>query len=120
MGLQAMKVAIPVWEDKVSPVFDTATRLLVLQVENNREAGRFETLLEHKDLGRRCALVQGLGIDVLICGAISRHFSGMLAAGGVDVIAWISGPAQEVIDAFMAGSLLDSRFLMPGCNRPEL
>ena len=114
-----MKIAIPVWEDKVSPVFDTATRLLVLQVEDSRETDRFETYLEQKDLSRRCTLVQSLGIDVLICGAISRHFYGMLTAGGVRVIAWISGPAREVLEAYLAGDLLNARFLMPGCDRQE-
>ena len=114
-----MKIAIPVWEDKVSPVFDTASRLLVLQFEDSKETGRFETYLEDRDLSRRCTLVQSLGIDVLICGAISRHFYGMLTAGGVKVIAWISGPAREIIDAYLEGNIFDSKFLMPGCDRQK-
>ena len=32
-----MKIAIPIWEGKVSPVFDTASRLLILHVEGNKE-----------------------------------------------------------------------------------
>ena len=29
-----MRLAIPVWDDKVSPVMDTASRLLVVEVED--------------------------------------------------------------------------------------
>jgi predicted Fe-Mo cluster-binding NifX family protein len=111
-----MKTAIPIWDGKISPVFDTASKLLIIQVEDKKETSRFEAHLDDQNLSRRCSRIQDLGIDVLICGAISRPFYRMLVAGGVNVIPWISGPAEDVLDAWMNGTLLDSRFLMPGCN----
>ena len=30
-----MRVAIPIWGDKISPVFDTATRLLIVDVDGS-------------------------------------------------------------------------------------
>ncbi len=114
-----MNIAIPVWEGKVSPVFDTASRLLVLKVEDKEEKHRFETYLEEKDLMRRFDRVQGLEVDILICGAISRQFHRMLSAGGIDVIPWISGPAEEILNAYLEGTLSDAKYLMPGCERGE-
>ena len=111
-----MKLAIPIWEGKVSPVFDTASKLLVLQMEDKKERSRFEAFLEEQDIARKCVRIKDLGVDILICGAISRHFYRMLVAGGTNVIPWISGPAEDVLDAYMKGNLNHSKFLMPGCH----
>lgn len=111
-----MKIAIPVWEGKVSPVFDTASRLLILQVEDKNETSRFETFLDETDLTRRCMRIQALGVDTLICGAISGHFHRMLRADNVEIIPWISGAAEDVLKAYLDGEIFNSKFLMPGCH----
>jgi predicted Fe-Mo cluster-binding NifX family protein len=112
-----MRIAIPDWEGKVSPVFDTASRLLVVEVEDQGETSRFEIYLDEQDLSRRCFRMQGMEIDILICGAISRPFLRMLTACGIEVIPEISGLAEEVLQAYLKGNLFHSRFLMPGCKR---
>ena len=112
-----MRIAIPLWEDKVSPVLDTAARLLVIEVKNQKEASRFETNMDEEDLSRRCYHIRGLAVDTLICGAISRPFSRMLLASGIDIIPEISGPIDDILDAYLQGNLFHSRFLMPGCKR---
>lgn len=111
-----MKIAIPVWDKRLSPVFDTASRLLVVEIEDQKEASRFEIILEEQDLPRRCLRIHNLGIDILICGAISRSYSRMLTASGVDIIPEISGHTDEVLEAYLQGTLFHSRFLMPGCR----
>jgi predicted Fe-Mo cluster-binding NifX family protein len=112
-----MRIAIPVWEGKVSPVFDTALRLLVVETEDQSETSRFEIYLDEQDLSRRCFRMQGMEVDILICGAISRPFSRMLTSSGIEVIPEISGHAEEVLQAYLKGNLFHSRFLMPGCKR---
>lgn len=112
-----MKIAIPIWEDKVSPVLDTASRLLIVELEDKKEASRFETYLAEQDLSRRCFRIQGLGIDILICGAISRPFSRMLGASGINIIPGISGHPEDVLNAYLRGKLFDSKFLLPGIDR---
>lgn len=111
-----MRIAVPVWEDKISPVLDTASRLLVIDTQDERETGRFETLLEEPALSRRCGRIKALAVDVLICGAVSRQFLHMLKASDVRVIAGIAGPLEEVLDAYWQKQLRGSKFLMPGCK----
>jgi predicted Fe-Mo cluster-binding NifX family protein len=111
-----MKIAIPIWGEKVSPVFDTAARLMIFQVADRGEPVRFETPLYEKEFANRCYRIQALGVDILICGAISRAFSKMLSASGVNVISWISGDAEEVFEAYIEGKLNGSKYLMPGCG----
>ena len=109
-----MKIAIPVWEDKVSPVLDTASRLLVVEVEAQKESSRFETYLDVKDLSGRCVRIRALGVDVLICGAISRPFLRILEASGIHTVPGIVGHPEEVLKAYLKGDLVNSKYLMPG------
>jgi len=111
-----MKVAIPVWEGKVSPVFDTASRVLVVEVQNRCEITRFEAFLEPGTTNGRCYFLRGLGVETLICGAVTKAVSRLLAGSGISVIAWVSGPVEDVLQAYLDGTLFQPRFLMPGCR----
>lgn len=112
-----MRIAISIWEGRVSPVLDTASRLLIVEMEDQGEFSRSVLYLDEQDLAQRCRRIQRLEPDILICGAISRPFLRMLKASGIDVIQEISGPANEVIEAYLKGELFDSKFMMPWCKR---
>jgi predicted Fe-Mo cluster-binding NifX family protein len=109
-----MRIAVSIWEDKVSPVFDTASKLMIIESENQQKSSRYEAYLLEEDLLPRCSFLRGLALDVLICGAVSRQLSGMLMSTGINVISGISGPADDVIEAYLQGNLLDSKYFMPG------
>jgi len=110
-----MRVAIPIWTGRVSPVFDVAGRLLVVDIDGNREISRQEAALEEVQLPPRAKRVAQLGVDVLICGAISWPLEAMLASAGVRVMPQICGPVEEVLRAFVSGQLANRAFVMPGC-----
>lgn len=112
-----MKIAIPIWEDKVSPVFDTALRLLVVEVKGKEEASRFIYYIGDEDLMRKCQHIRSLNVDILICGAVSYIFLQMLQSSGLEVIQQISGQVEEVLKAYLNGNIYNTRFLMPGCKR---
>ena len=112
-----MRIAVSIWEDKVSPVLDTATKLLVTESNTQKKESRFEVYLIKKDITQRCSFIRKLEIDVLICGAVSRIFSGMLKASGVKIISGISGPAEDVLEAYLNGDLSQPKFLMPGIKK---
>ena len=115
-----MRIAISIWEDKISPVLDTASKLLIIDKDNQKESFRFEANLFEQDMPQRCSFIKKLDLDVLICGAVSRQFSEMLKASGVKIISGISGPAEDVLDAYSQGVLLHSGFFMPGRKRDHL
>jgi len=110
-----MKIAIPTWNGRLSPVFDTASRLLVVEVDEERECSRFETDISEQFLPSKSMRLTGLGIDTLICGAISRPLAYMITTAGIKLIPWISGQVEEVVQAFLTNTLFDPRFIMPGC-----
>ena len=96
-------------------MLDAARQLLVVDVEGGEEVSRREEPFGDADPARRALGVSRLGIDVLICGAVSRPLEAMLAASGVRLIPQTCGPAEEVLRAFRLGELTEQAFLMPGC-----
>jgi len=110
-----MKIAIPQWQDRVSPVFDVAASLLVVDMANGREEARVTVELTATDPLRRAQQVARLSPDVLICGAVSWPLEMALASAGVRVLSQICGGIDEVLKAFANGDLAQDRFLMPGC-----
>ena len=111
-----MRVAIPVWNDRVSPVFDAASRLMLVDVKGGVERARREEALPETFLARRARQLAELGVTVLICGAISRPLVALLEASGITVLAWTAGPVNDVLQAYLAGGLPDARWMMPGCG----
>ena len=111
-----MKVAVPAWNDRVSPVFDTARRLLLVEFEDGIEVARAENAIGQVPLPRRAAALAELNVDVLLCGAVSRPLSAMLSGAGITVVPFVTGGIDEVLDAFVEGRLPDPRLCMPGCR----
>ena len=48
-----MRIAISIWEDKISPVLDTASKLLVIDDKTQKESSRFEADLFEEDFAHR-------------------------------------------------------------------
>jgi predicted Fe-Mo cluster-binding NifX family protein len=113
--IRMMKLAIPTWNSRVSPVFDVAQRLLVVTLDGDGEVGRAEAAIQETQLADRAKRVTQLGVDVLICGAISMPLEAMLVSTGMRVIPHTCGTVEEVLQAFASGRLTDETFLMPGC-----
>jgi len=110
-----MIVAIPVWQGRVSPVFDVAEQLLVVEYGGSAETTRRQEALSEQTPERRAERLRSLGVQTLICGAVSRPLEVLLAASRIEVIPRICGDVEEVLQAFLSTGLRDDRFAMPGC-----
>ncbi|HOJ56191.1 MAG TPA: NifB/NifX family molybdenum-iron cluster-binding protein [Phycisphaerae bacterium] len=108
-------MAIPQWHGRVSPVFDVAANLLLIEVAGAAENDRREIALTSQDPTRRARQVAELAVNVLICGAISWPLELALRSRGIEVISQICGPVGEVVQSFLLGKLADGAFRMPGC-----
>lgn len=105
-----MKVALPVWNDRVAPVFDVATRMRILEVRGGAVAARSEHQVGDDNL---ISTLWKLGVDVVICGAITRQLEAGLWAAGIEVIPEICGPVDRVMNAFLHGAIFDEALLSP-------
>jgi predicted Fe-Mo cluster-binding NifX family protein/putative methionine-R-sulfoxide reductase with GAF domain len=111
-----MRIAISHRLDRISPVFDVAGHVLLVDIENGREVRRNERTLSPEDPLERARHVAQFGAQVLICGAISWALENALAALGIRVIACICGQVERVVQAFLVQRLEESAFIMPGCE----
>jgi len=110
-----MRVALPVWNGRVAPVFDTAGWLMIVDMTAGRERERRLAPLERGDTPtHRARYLAELGVTVLICGAISRPLAGWVSANGALLIPGVAGPVEEVLRAYLAGRLAEPGFRMPG------
>lgn len=112
----AMRIAIPQWQGRISPVFDVAGSLLIVDFEGGRELRREEVRLAQTDAHGRAAELARLKTDVLVCGAISAPLEARLAAAGVHVIGFVCGGVEDILAGFVNGELAKPAFLMPGCR----
>jgi len=110
-----VKLAIPIYNSNISNVFDFAHRLLLVDIENGKEANRSEVALESQLLPQRAGQLKNLGVDVLVCGAISRALAYMISASGIQVLPYVTGSIDDVLQAYLTGQLVKPEFSMPGC-----
>jgi predicted Fe-Mo cluster-binding NifX family protein len=111
-----MKVALSVWNNRVSPVFDASRHILIVEVVDGEEKSREEHSIEELFPPIRARRIKELGIDLLICGAISNPVACLIDSIGIRLLPWVSGEVEEVIDVFKRGELAQPRYLMPGCR----
>ncbi len=114
-----MQVAITVWNQRVSPLFDSARTIVVLKIEDGRVTDHSEASLDMTMPYSRVQRLHQLGVEVLICGAISRPLATLCASAGIELIPWVAGELDQVIEAFITNSLHDPVLTMPGCRRRQ-
>jgi predicted Fe-Mo cluster-binding NifX family protein len=109
LRLVSMKIAIAHWQNRISPVFDVADRLILIDVEDGREVHRESLRLEGRDPFGRTRALSNLGVDVLLCGAVSRGLEKALVAAGIQVLGFLGGKVESIVSAFIDGQLNDGR-----------
>lgn len=112
-----MKVAFAFLEDRIAPVFDTAQRILLAEVD--AAVIRSETIarLTAQEPMERVKALSNMGVDVLVCGAISADLQQFLATQGVRVIPFVAGDLKDIKSAWLLGTLEHGAYRMPGCRR---
>lgn len=111
-----MNIVIPVFKNRVSPVFDWCSNLLVVEIQSGREVGRSEVAAADTDPVRQADQVVELGAGLVVCGGIGEIMLGLIEARGIRVIPGVSGDIDDVLGALSAGGLSHPRFMMPGCG----
>ncbi len=110
-----MKVAVPVWQGRVSPVFDVAGQIVLVDLVEGAEVSRCQCVLAETEPEPRVSQLAELQVETLICGAISRMLESLLVERGIAVHGRVCGGVEEVLEAFAAGRLEEPEYAMPGC-----
>jgi predicted Fe-Mo cluster-binding NifX family protein len=100
-----MQVALTVWEDRISPLYDATRTLLITKVKGRRIVAKHMEPFECQSALTRAARLDELGINVLICGGISDFSENLIEGRGIQVIAFVSGTVDAVLAAYQTGRL---------------
>ena len=100
-----MKIAIPAFHSKVSPRFDTAQELVLLEVIDGNVINRERQPLQaHSAAGKIRKLLEQ-GVDTLICGGIDRLSRQQIGFNHIDVYSWVTGEIDDAVSCFLCDGL---------------
>ena len=112
-----MKIAIPLFDKRVSPRFDCA-RSFLLAVAQKGE------VIEHDELPatrwsplERVEKLSDLEVDTLICGGIDNVSARRLNFYRVRVYSWVTGRAEDALQSLIKGELEPGIMVVPGGRR---
>lgn len=111
-----MKLALTIWGNRISPVFDSARKLLIVEVENNKVVKRQYESINFEMDSDLAQILSDLKINVLICGAISRGFSNIIETSAIKLIPFITGHVDTVLESYIENNRVIANFFMPGCQ----
>lgn len=109
-----IRLAIPEFQSRVSPVFDLCTRVLIVDIDHHREVARNTIFLEGFSLHERLNILLKSHASTVICAGISDLFHTMLEKAGVRMVTGIAGEIDQIVTAYIGGDLDHPRFQMPG------
>ncbi len=112
-----MVAAFSVWQNRIAPVFDVAKHLRIVKAEDGKIIKENKVELPTDTLMHRVDELLEWNIDLLVCGAISRPLYALIAAYGIDVVPFVAGEVDRIVEAWLSGEFDHKSYLMPGCWR---
>jgi hypothetical protein len=112
------RIVLSVWDQRISPVFESCSQLLV--AETGRwpfECRVFCSFAPGEPEQNRAFRAMDTGARTLICGAISRMYLNMIAASSMEVIPFVTGEVNDILRAYSQQRLNLERFGLPGCRK---
>ena len=110
-----MKTAFSSWKNRIAPVFDVTRQIFLVESVDGKIIFEEEKGLPGEDLGEKALHLAGMGVNTLVCGAISQFMQSIIASYGINVVPFIAGDLREVIQAWFDNRIKDDVFAMPGC-----
>ena len=115
-----MKIALPIWDDHISPVFDTAAHILLVEGKSIQFSKKENISVESLSLFQRIDLLKKLDLDIFICGGITHATLENIRSQNIKTIPFICGNVDQILDAVLKGKNIKSLFSMPGDINKEL
>ena len=105
-GLE-VKVAIPRSGESVSPCFGYCAVMAIFTIVEGRVDEEIDFPLKSRDPFDRVRLLRDQKVDTIICGGVQDTFEASLKANGIQVISWVSGTVDDLLQLFLRGQLVE-------------
>ncbi len=100
-----MKIAIPRFGEEVGPCFGHSATITIFTIRRKKVIDHVDFSLQSQEALDRVRLLRDQQVDVLICGGLQDVLEEMLRSRGIEVISWVTGKVDELIELFMQGRL---------------
>jgi predicted Fe-Mo cluster-binding NifX family protein len=100
-----MKIAIPIFGNRISPRFDFSPEMWIIEVERGEVLKQEKLPTANLNLPQRLEQITSNGVDKVICGGIDGFCQNQLGSKGIDIVQDVIGDAKIVFDLFMRGRL---------------
>jgi predicted Fe-Mo cluster-binding NifX family protein len=100
-----MKIAIPLFESRISPRFDFSPEIWIITVENGEAVNQERLPIANLNLPQRIEQITSSRVDKLICGGIDGFSLNQLGNRGIEVVHDIIGEAEVAFNLFLRGRL---------------
>ncbi|MCD6163266.1 MAG: hypothetical protein J7K40_12775 [candidate division Zixibacteria bacterium] len=111
-----MKVVVPYWRQRVSPVLDTAENFLITDIRDSQIAKQSSINLSGRSLVEKIDYLKDQNTTIILCGALSEYCNNMISTKGIKVFPWLCGNINNIIEAFINDGLNEPNLMMPGCR----
>jgi predicted Fe-Mo cluster-binding NifX family protein len=100
-----MKIAIPIFGERISPRFDFSPEMWVIEVEGGKVVVQEKFPTTNLSLPQRLEQITSNGVNKVICGGMDALSKDHLRSRGIDVVQDVIGDAEAVFNLFMKGRL---------------
>jgi predicted Fe-Mo cluster-binding NifX family protein len=112
-----MIIALSVSNGRIAPLFDVAQLFEIVEIGDDIKFSKEKSAFENIDIDKKADELVRLGVNTLICGAISYNSEQTLNSYGINVVPFICGEVTDVLNAWKRNKKDFAEFLMPGCRR---
>lgn len=112
--MKTKRIALPVWTEYICPVLDFARSILVVDMVDAKEQSRESFPCSPSPPIWLANRMSELGVEIIICGALSYELLRLLQMKNIKIIPYIQGNVHEVLNAYWAGILSLPKFRLPG------
>jgi predicted Fe-Mo cluster-binding NifX family protein len=101
-----VRVAIPRMGETVAPCFEYCATMAIFTIAGRKVVEQIDFPLRSRDPFDRVRLLRDQRVDTLICGGMQDIYEDLVRATGLEVISWVSGSVEDLLDMFLRGRLV--------------
>jgi predicted Fe-Mo cluster-binding NifX family protein len=87
--------------------------MAIFTIVDGAVADQVDFPLRSRDPFDRVRLLRDQQVDTIICGGIQDMYEGVLRTSGFEVISWVSGSVDDLLELYLRGQLV------PGAERRD-
>lgn len=98
-------IAVPMFQNRVSPLMDVSNKYAIYETIDGEIKHRIDISLNAEGELQRVDKLKEIGVNTIICGAVSGCVARIVDEKGIRLISMIYGPIEKIVEQYLANSL---------------